>query len=126
VGIVFIVTLKQALNQKVVRDDLILVAAAILLYIPSGVAAVLPDMSTSFIVAFGITPAPGFAARRDVLVSMLLFYAALALTALAVFWMMRRTAREREVLPSATFEVSKCAEIPTLIGLACAAFFSVV
>jgi hypothetical protein len=91
VGIVFIVTLKQALKQKVTRNDLTLVAAAILSYVLSGIAAVFPDLLSSLdsIIGYPATVAPwlvmvfGFG-------SIFLFYLGMALTAGAVYRMMSR------------------------------------
>jgi hypothetical protein len=94
VGIVFIVTLRQALKQKVTRNDLQFVAVAILLYVLSGIVAVLPDMFSSLGLAFGIT---SIVAIPDSLVGMctfgstFLFYAGMGMTIGAVYQMMRRT-----------------------------------
>jgi hypothetical protein len=92
VGIVFIVTLKQALRQKVTPGDLVMVAGAILLYVLSGVLAVLPDMYSSLGLVSGLTTV----VSMDLLVgmcsfgSMFLFYLGMITTAGAVYWMMRR------------------------------------
>lgn len=93
VGIVFIVTLKQALKQKVTPADLLMVASAILLYVLSGIVAVLPDMFSSLTLVSGVTTV----VSMDLLVGMctfgsiFLFYLGMITTAGAVYWMMRRT-----------------------------------
>ena len=95
VGIVFIVTLKQAFKQKVTPDDLLFVAVAILLYVVSGIVAVLPDMASGFDLAFGGTPIAAhvvFLTGMSIFGSIALFYCGMGFTAGAVIWMMRRTA----------------------------------
>jgi hypothetical protein len=94
VGIVFIVTLKQALKQKVTPDDLQIVAVAILLYVFSGIVAVFPDMISSLGLAFGTTSQVALTDSQLGMCSfgsMFLFYAGMGVTAYAVYWMMKRT-----------------------------------
>jgi hypothetical protein len=94
VGIVFIVTLKQALRQEVTRKDLILVVAAIWLYIFSAVVAVLPDLlSLGFL---GLVQMPSGPALDKIVwictdLSMVVFYFGMFFTAGAVYGMMARS-----------------------------------
>ena len=98
VGILFLLTLKQVLKQKVTRDDLKFVASAIILYALSAIAAVFPDPVSSLALVLGFAlENPVAVAYMDWLVrmcsfvSILLFYLGMAVTAGAVYWMMRRT-----------------------------------
>jgi hypothetical protein len=96
VGIIFLVTLKQALlgrEQKLARTDLVFVVGAMFCYIFSAIVAVIPDMCTYWYES----PLPLPASNFMVGISVSLFYFGMFSTVGAVYWMVKRTGTsERE------------------------------
>lgn len=89
VGIIFLVTVKQALlgkEKKVARSDLVFVVAAMFCYIFSAIVAVIPDMCTYW---YG-SPLPLPASNLMVGISVSLFYFGMFSTVGAVLWMTGR------------------------------------
>jgi len=83
VGVIFLVTLKQALNhQKVTRRDLRAVAFVILLYALSASVLIFPDLVSNLdILLWGVTSSLVSLVGICTFVSMLLFYLGMAATA---------------------------------------------
>jgi hypothetical protein len=94
VGVVFLVALKQAWSgreENLSRADRNFVVAALLCYILSAIAAVLPDMSSSLGLVFSTPTAANaaYATGLSVFFSYALFYVGMGVTAGAVYSMTR-------------------------------------